>query len=154
LPLPLADDLVETGPLVGAQQLQIRRSAGCHQPFAVTLRTMLRIDLATRALCRLRVSGRDLANDGRGNEKTGAPDIMHASGALACAIDGTAPPASNESTEAREKPHEVHGSAKTKIELCPRTAFGMLFWVRLSGPAETDWPSPVNTMTYCLPFTA
>src|SRR5262249_27483717 len=47
-----------------------------------------------------------------------------------------------------------HGSAKTKIELCPRTAFGMLFCTRLRGPAETDCPSPVNTMTYCLPFTA
>jgi hypothetical protein len=31
-----------------------------------------------------------------------------------------------------------YGSAKTKIELCPRTAFGMLFWATLRGPAETD----------------
>src|SRR2546428_7428195 len=50
-------------------------------------------------------------------------------------------------------PH-AYGRAKTKIELCPRTALGMDFCVSPSGPAVTDWPSPVNTITYSLPFTA
>ena len=48
----------------------------------------------------------------------------------------------------------AYGKAKTKMELCPRTALGMDFCVRPSGPAVTDWPSPVNTITYCFPFTA
>src|SRR5262249_62285234 len=47
-----------------------------------------------------------------------------------------------------------HGRAKTKIELWPRTALAMLLCVRLSGPADTDWPSPVKIITYCFPFTA
>jgi len=113
---------------------------------------MFRVDLATRIGGRLRLSGRDLGGYG-GKETSKAPDT-HAGQCGAAAMGRPAPHSSNEHTEAREKPREAHGSAKTKIELCPRTAFGMLFWVILSGPADTDWPSPVNTMTYCLPFTA
>jgi hypothetical protein len=47
-----------------------------------------------------------------------------------------------------------YGKANAKMELCPRTAGGMEFFVRPSGPAVTDCPSPVNTITYCFPFTA
>src|SRR5215475_2815227 len=47
-----------------------------------------------------------------------------------------------------------HGKANAKIELCPRTAGGMEFFVSPSGPEVTDCPSPVNTITYCFPFTA
>src|SRR5690242_17564933 len=59
-----------------------------------------------------------------------------------------------ERKRADEHHAQNHGSANTKIELCPRTALAMLVCVRLSGPDDTDWPSPVKIITYCLPFTA
>lgn len=49
---------------------------------------------------------------------------------------------------------ERYGSAKTTTELWPRTAGAMDFLVTESGPAVTDWPSPVRIATYCLPSTA
>ena len=41
-----------------------------------------------------------------------------------------------------------------EVVVLERTAGAMDFLVRLSGPAETDWPSPVRIATYCLPSTA
>ena len=124
----VAHHLVEARLLVGAQQLEVRRRAGRHQPFAMTLGAMFGVDVAAAVGRRLRQSRRDPKQD-RADEETDAQEIAHAN---ACS----------------------HGSANTKIELCPRTAFAMLLCVSLSGPDDTDCPSPVKTITYCLPFTA
>src|SRR5262249_48134594 len=115
------DDLVEARPLVGAELLKVRRRAGRYQPFAMTLRAVFCIDVPTGIGCGLGSSRCDMRKQSGADEKTYAQDIMHVNGcAMRC-----------------DRTH-AHGRAKTKIELCPRTAFGMLFWVRLRGPAETD----------------
>src|SRR6266404_3946788 len=54
LALAVPHDSVEARPLVGTEQLEVRRRSGRHQPFAMTLRAMLDIDLPAGVRRRLR----------------------------------------------------------------------------------------------------
>ncbi len=91
-PLPSRTICVEVRPLVGTQQLEVRRRAGRHQPFAMTLRTMLRVDLPAGIDCGLGSSRRDMGKHGGADEEADAQDIMHVNGCscMADPLDGEA----------------------------------------------------------------
>src|SRR6516164_6405581 len=72
LPLAVPDHGVEARALVGTQQLEVGRRAGCHQPFAMTLRATLRVDLAAGIGGGLGWRGRDMSQHGGDDKKTDA----------------------------------------------------------------------------------
>jgi hypothetical protein len=67
-------------PLVGTHELEVRCRAGRQQAFAVTLRAMLRVDLAAGVGCGLAASWRDVGKHRGADEEANAQDIRHANG--------------------------------------------------------------------------
>src|SRR5690349_427015 len=81
--------------------------------------------------------------------RNGPDVVIH----LVTPFERKSPPPGGRGTPSREALRASYGSANTTTELCPRTALGMAPLVTARGPPVTDWPSPVLTRMYCLPFT-